>query len=110
MGNENSPQFPDELRSFRTRQGNGIKVKFLANYHWEWDLAGLKNGNVRSHDVSRLDLIVRCGGGRRLSGFLPAQSVYADILVVKEYWPDFHPAHLDQALDWFKSQDRTLGG
>ncbi len=109
VGND-TPQFPDELRAFRTRQGEGIKVNLLANYHWEWDLAGLRDGAVRSREVSRLDLIVRWGGGRRLSGFLPVQSVYSDFYVVDDYWPDFQPAHLDQALAWFKLQDQTLGG
>jgi undecaprenyl diphosphate synthase len=60
--------------------------------------------------VSRLDLIVRWGGGRRLSGFLPVQSVYADIYVVDEYWPDFEPAQMERALEWYGRQDRTLGG
>lgn len=110
VGNEDSEQFPEELQTFRTRQGKGIKVNFLANYHWEWDLAGLRDGEVRSHDVSRLDLIVRWGGGRRLSGFLPAQSVYADIFIVDDYWPGFQPEHFDRALAWFKLQDQTLGG
>src|SRR3546814_438038 len=75
IGKDSSSQFPDELRSFRERRGTGIKVNLLVNYHWEWDLAGLEQGRIRSHDVPRLDLIVRWGGGRRLSGFLPAQSV-----------------------------------
>lgn len=110
VGNDASSQFPEELRAFRTRRGEGIKVNFLANYHWQWDLAGLRDGAVRSSDVSRLDLIVRWGGGRRLSGFLPAQSVYADIFVVDEYWPNFAPEHFDQALAWFRLQDQTLGG
>jgi undecaprenyl diphosphate synthase len=110
VGNDRTPHFPDKLRPFRTRQGSGIKVNFLANYHWEWDLAGLKDGRVMSHDVSRLDLIVRWGGGRRLSGFFPVQSVYADFNVVDDYWPDFKPAHFEQALDWFRKQDQTLGG
>lgn len=57
-----------------------------------------------------MQLIVRWGGGRRLSGFLPVQSVYADIYVVDELWPDFDPSHLDSALAWFQKQDRTLGG
>ena len=56
-----------------------MKVNFLVNYGWEWDLAGLKVGALQSADVSQLDRIVRWGGGRRLSGFLPVQSVYADI-------------------------------
>jgi undecaprenyl diphosphate synthase len=110
VGDESSAQFPDVLRAFRTRQGAGMKVNLLINYGWEWDLAGLKNGGLRSSNVSRLDLIVRWGGGRRLSGFLPVQSVYADFYVRDELWPDFEPRHFDQALSWFKRQDRTFGG
>jgi undecaprenyl diphosphate synthase len=110
VGDERSAQFPPELVDYRERRGEGMKVNLLVNYGWEWDLSGLKNGGLRSEAVSRLDLIVRWGGGRRLSGFLPVQSVYADFYVRDEYWPDFRPEHVDQALDWFSAQDRTLGG
>lgn len=110
VGDETSEQFPDELKSFRTRTGNGIKVNFLVNYHWKWDLAGLEHGAHCSHDVSRLDLIVRWGGGRRLSGFLPVQSVYADFYIIDQHWPEFRPEHFDDALSWFREQDQTLGG
>lgn len=110
LGDDTSRQFPAALKPFRTRQGAGIKVNFLVNYGWEWDLDGLRAGKLRSHEVSRIDLIVRWGGGRRLSGFLPAQSVYADLFVLDEYWPDFEPAHFDRALAWYAKQDRTLGG
>lgn len=110
VGDETSAQFPPELKAFRQRQGKGMKVNLLINYGWEWDLAGLKDGHLRSEAVSRLDLIVRWGGGRRLSGFLPVQSVYADFYVRDEYWPDFDPQHFEQALAWFKTQDQTLGG
>lgn len=110
LGDDTSTQFPASLKPFVTRQGTGIKFNFLVNYDWEWDLDGLRLGCLRSHQVSRIDLIVRWGGGRRLSGFLPAQSVYADFFVLDEYWPDFEPAHLDKALTWFAQQDRTLGG
>ncbi|MHB8309895.1 MAG: undecaprenyl diphosphate synthase family protein [Metallibacterium sp.] len=110
VGDETSVQFPDELREFRQRHGSGMKVNFLVNYGWEWDLAGLVCGCLRSSDVSRIDLIVRWGGGRRLSGFLPVQSVYADFYIRDEYWPDFDIKHIDTALDWYNKQDRTLGG
>lgn len=110
VGKDTSSQFPDELRMFRTRRGAGIKVNLLVNYHWEWDLAGLEQGRIRSHEVPRLDLIVRWGGGRRLSGFLPAQAVYADFYVVDECWPDFEPNHFFRALAWYREQDQTLGG
>ncbi len=110
VGDETSEQFPPELRLFRERRGNGIRVNFLVNYGWQWDLAGLKHGEIRSKEVSRLDMVVRWGGGRRLSGFLPVQSVYADIFVIEDYWPDFKLRHLDEALAWFAQQDQTLGG
>ncbi len=110
VGDERSAQFPRELLDYRERRGEGIKVNLLVNYGWEWDLDGLRNGGLRSAAVSRLDLIVRWGGGRRLSGFLPVQSVYADFYVRDEYWPDFRGEHLAQALAWFREQDRTLGG
>lgn len=110
VGDETSPQFPKILKEFRRRQGTGMKINLLVNYGWEWDLAGLRNGGLRSKNVSRLDLIVRWGGGRRLSGFLPVQSVYADLYVRDEYWPDFDPQHFEHALAWFRNQDKTLGG
>ncbi|HUD91063.1 undecaprenyl diphosphate synthase family protein [Sphingobium sp.] len=110
LGDEASSQFPSDLTRFRVRQGSGIKVNLLVNYGWKWDLDGLSRGAIRSCDVSRLDLIVRWGGGRRLSGFLPVQSVYADIYVRDELWPDFVPVHFEDALAWFRKQDRTLGG
>ena len=110
VGDETSPQFPPALQRYRSRQGAGIRVNFLVNYGWQWDLDGLRQGRLRSDDVSRMDLIVRWGGARRLSGFLPAQSVYADFFVVDAFWPDFSPNHLNDALAWFRHQDRTLGG
>lgn len=110
VGDTNSAQFPTELVEYCERRGEGMKVNLLVNYGWDWDLAGLVAGKLRSHDVTRVDLIVRWGGGRRLSGFLPVQSVYADFYVCDELWPDFQTRHVEQALTWFSEQDRTLGG
>jgi len=111
VGDSGSKHFPKELRQFLKRKGSGLKINLLANYSWDWDLQGLKEeGKLRTSEVSRIDLIVRWGGARRLSGFLPAQSVYADIYVVKEYWPEFKSEQLKEGLEWFKRQDRTFGG
>lgn len=110
VGDRESRLFPSALQAYSHRQGSGIKVNLLANYGWDWDLQGLRTGDIRSKDISRIDLIVRWGGGRRLSGFLPVQSVYADIFVVDDYWPDFQVSHMDAAFDWYRQQDRSLGG
>lgn len=122
IGNTKSPSFPKELLPFTKRRvfGNGgTKVNFLINYGWEWDLNLLKtsdkrkkniNKNIHSNDISRIDLIIRWGGRRRLSGFLPVQSVYSDFYIINDLWPDFKPEHLDEALHWYDKQDITLGG
>lgn len=148
LGNTRSAMFPKELLPYTTRQTfgkGGMKINFLVDYSYEWDL-GLsrdgvrrcradKNGKrkgeqsengqsedgqsgagqeagpqIKSAEVSRIDLIIRWGGRRRLSGFLPVQSVYSDIYVVDAYWPDFSVEHVWEALRWYDRQDVTLGG
>ncbi|MFO8059340.1 MAG: undecaprenyl diphosphate synthase family protein, partial [Bacillota bacterium] len=85
IGDDSSEMFPRELVQFTERREFGaanIKVNFLVNYDWAWDLShawrsregpsaarpGILRG-IASADVSRIDLIIRWGGRRRLSGF-----------------------------------------
>ena len=122
LGNTESEMFPKALIPFaikRQRFGTGgIKVNFLVNYGWQWDLKSYygdsdKNnsfGSIKSQDISRVDLIIRWGGRRRLSGFLPLQSVYSDFYIIEDYWPEFSPNHFYDALNWYNNQDITLGG
>ncbi|WP_160669975.1 polyprenyl diphosphate synthase [Clostridium sp. C8-1-8] len=122
VGNTKSDMFPEELLPYTVRKtfGNGgLRVNFLVNYSWKWDLDHLKevksrsnniNNQIQSYDVSRVDLIIRWGGRRRLSGFLPVQSIYSDFYVIDDYWPDFKPQHFYDALSWYNEQDITLGG
>ncbi|QAA30562.1 polyprenyl diphosphate synthase [Clostridium manihotivorum] len=122
VGNTKSDMFPEELLPYTVRKtfGNGgIRVNFLVNYSWKWDLDHLKevksksnniNNQIQSYDVTRVDLIIRWGGRRRLSGFLPVQSIYSDFYVIDDYWPDFKPQHFYDALSWYNEQDITLGG
>jgi len=126
VGDKKSRFFPPELKDFTSRKNFGkgsVRVNFLVNYGWKWDLKHLLNldaaggrssanllKRVASSDVSRVDLIVRWGGRRRLSGFLPLQAIYSDFYVVDDFWPDFSPDHFYQALEWYQNQDITLGG
>lgn len=121
IGNYNSPMFPKELMKYikRTNVGSGgIKVNFLVNYGWDWDISNLDKTSSRksimdglhSRDISRIDMILRWGGRKRLSGFLPVQSVYSDIYTIDDMWPDFKPEQFHQAMKWYDTQDVTLGG
>ena len=116
LGNTNSKMFPEELIPYTTRKTfgkGGIKVNFLVNYSWEWDTGYAKDnlkGPLKSSDVSRVDLVIRWGGRKRLSGFLPLQSVYSDFYFIDEFWPDFSSKHIDDAINWYNKQEITLGG
>lgn len=123
VGNTKSPMFPKELLPFTERKtfGKGtMKINFLVNYGWEWDLSDVLDlettnrkhivNSLKSSDINRVDLIIRWGGRRRLSGFLPVQSVYSDFYIIDDYWPDFKPSHVYKALQWYDEQDITLGG
>jgi undecaprenyl diphosphate synthase len=121
IGDSSSALFPKELLPFTKRTvfgKGGLKVNLLANYDWEWDLEQIRRPSkkkalierIGSHDVSRIDLVIRWGGRRRLSGFLPVQAVYADFYVVDAFWPDFRPEQFYDALEWYDRQDVTLGG
>lgn len=122
VGNTDSHCFPSELLPFTERKvfgKGGLKVNFLVNYGWEWDLNLSRKTHTQrnnldlvlhSKDISRIDLIIRWGGRRRLSGFLPIQSVYSDFYIIDDYWPDFKAQHIYDALNWYATQDITLGG
>lgn len=114
VGDSSSRNFPPELLEYTERKEIGnpeIRVNFLVNYGWDWDLKGIAEcGKAYSHDISRIDLVVRWGNMRRLSGMLPIQSVYADFYVVEHLWPDYKEQDLERAIEWYDQQDITLGG
>lgn len=128
IGDTSSPVFPEELKKYANKRvhfGRGlINLNFLVNYDWSWDLAEgarrhedlfTKKGYkdiipLVSSDINRIDLIIRWGGRRRLSGFLPVQSVYSDFYIIDDYWPNFRDEHFYEALSWYQTTDVTLGG
>lgn len=123
VGNTDSKMFPKELLPYtkeRVTFGTGkIKVNFLVNYGWEWDLSNMSTSSrnrsqiiesIYSKAISKIDLILRWGGRNRLSGLLPIQSVYADFYTIEQMWPDFSPEQFDNAIKWYDKQDITLGG
>ena len=57
-----------------------------------------------------LDLLIRTSGEVRLSNFLLWQAAYAELWFTDVLWPDFKPAHLQEALAQFGNRERRYGG
>ena len=59
--------------------------------------------------VRDVDLLIRTGGERRISNFLPWQSAYAELYFTDALWPDFGKEQYAEALDWYARRERRFG-
>jgi len=55
------------------------------------------------------DLIVRSGGEKRLSNFLPFQSVYSELIFTDKRWPELTKKDFESFLSEFDSRKRKFG-
>lgn len=55
------------------------------------------------------DLIIRTGGEKRLSNFLPWQSVYSELFFTDTLWPDFGETEFQSILDAYGERTRRFG-
>lgn len=67
-------------------------------------LAALSTGAL-----PEVDLLIRSSGEQRLSGFLPIEACYAELIFVPTLWPDFTPAHFDDCLAEYHRRERRFG-
>jgi len=56
-----------------------------------------------------VDLIIRTGKEKRLSGFLTWQSSYSELCFLEKYWPDFNENDLDNILLDYSNRQRRFG-
>ncbi len=67
-------------------------------------------GELETHDLPPLDLLIRTSGEVRLSNFLLWQAAYAELLFVDTLWPEFDGDTLAQAIAAFAQRQRRFGG
>ncbi len=77
---------------------DGISEDIFASY---LDTAGIPD----------VDLVIRTGGAenRRLSNFLPWQTVYSELYFSELLWPEFSKEEFEKALAYYQSVKRKLG-
>jgi tritrans,polycis-undecaprenyl-diphosphate synthase [geranylgeranyl-diphosphate specific] len=105
----------------KTKNYNNYKLNFCIAYggrleliHAFKKLRGKKE--ITEKDIqenlwlsSEPDLIIRTGGRKRLSNFLPWQSTYSELLFLNKLWPEFSKEDLEKAIEDFKSRKRNFG-
>ncbi len=55
------------------------------------------------------DFIIRTSGEQRLSGLMPWQAVYAEILFLEKYFPDLTEKDLEDAVENYYARQRRFG-
>ncbi len=80
-------------------------------YGVRWEIKeAVKKGNLPySLLIPPIDLVIRTGGRRRLSDFLPIPASYAELYFTEILWPDFNEEELIKAIKWFSRQERLFG-
>jgi undecaprenyl diphosphate synthase len=81
-------------------------VKKLVKSRKEINEENLKKNLWLSDDI---DLIIRTGGEKRTSNFLPWQSTYAEWIFLDKMWPEFEKQDLIECIKEFKNRQRRFG-
>ncbi len=75
-----------------------------------WELSQLKQCSLElTRRLPPIDLVIRTGGMRRISGFFPLLIDYAELYFTDTLWPDITRWELEYAIEWFKKQRRNFG-
>jgi len=65
--------------------------------------------NLWTNGCPEPDMILRTGGEKRLSNFLPFQSAYSELIFVNKKWPEMREKDFDAALREFENRKRRFG-
>lgn len=60
-------------------------------------------------DMPDPDLLIRTSGELRISNFLLWQISYAEIVIFRKFWPDFHQSDLFEAVEEYSCRHRRFG-
>lgn len=110
-----------------TKNNTGVHLQIAFNYGARDEIVhavksiveqGIKTENITEELISQNlytkgipdpDLLIRTGGEKRISNYLLWQIAYSEILVTKQYWPEFDKNSLADAVEEFHSRQRRFG-
>ena len=114
-----------------TASNAGLRLMVAVGYGRRWDIAQACRSLARdvaagALDASQIDeegigarlalagvpdpdLLIRTGGEQRISNFLLWNLAYTELYFTEALWPEFSPAHLLAAFDYFGQRERRFG-
>ena len=125
--------FPDDIQKLcqraeeKTKNNPGPNLYLALSYGGREEILnatreiikeGIKSENITEELFSKKlwtagmpdpDIIIRTGGERRLSGFLPWQGVYSELFFTDTYWPAFTKEEFESILKEYDQRERRFG-
>lgn len=104
-----------------TRQNDNLVLRLAVNYGGRAELEDaarlLRSSSeftslgqcLYEPEMSDVDLLIRSGGEKRFSNFLPWQLTYSELYFTPVLWPDFSEKEFDLALGEYSSRSRRFG-
>ncbi len=123
-----APEFKTSLEAAEklTAHNSGLNFNICIDYSGQYDIVQAVNRILkdRPHEViteeifrSYLytagqpdpELVIRTSGECRISNFMLWQLAYSEIYFTPLAWPEFTPAALDDAIEWYNNRERRFG-
>lgn len=62
-----------------------------------------------SYGIPEIDMVIRTGGAKRMSNFLPWQTAYAELFFIDTYWPELTKGEMYALLTEYTERKRNFG-
>jgi undecaprenyl pyrophosphate synthase len=70
----------------------------------------LISGEAFTRDQSPIDIVIRSGGEKRMSGFFPFHTLYSELFFIDNLWPDIRLHHIEKILiEYINERYRRFG-
>ena len=108
-----------------TKNNTGVNLQIAFNYGSRaeivkavQDIVNSEEKNITEETISKYlytsnipdpDLLIRTGGEMRISNYLLWQIAYSEIIVIKDFWPEFNKSKLAECIEEFNSRNRRWG-
>jgi len=102
-------------KEYEKKYKKNYKKKYVLNiayaYDYNEDILNEKNKDNENYNriQSNIDLIIRSGGEKRLSGFFPTKTIYSELFFIDKLWLDIDMYDIRNILLYYKKKDRRFG-